>query len=139
MSQFRAAITLGPVISDEDLILEDVTLFQAIYQFFAIFWRVAFATVPPPNYWNGYGCFVVSLLEMCRSQATNLMTQQQFNPDERLAKVDSKTSASIAGRSFDEAIMQNELYRQHELKTGFEKYRIRKAKSAFDEAVEILE
>lgn len=28
-SQFRAAITLGPVISDEDMILEDVTLYQA--------------------------------------------------------------------------------------------------------------
>ena len=43
------------------------------------------------------GCFIVSLLEMCRSQATNLMTQHQYDPDERLAKGDSKASASIAG------------------------------------------
>lgn len=31
LSQFRTAVTLGPVISDEDLILEDVTLFQACW------------------------------------------------------------------------------------------------------------
>ena len=85
------------------------------------------------------GCFIVSLLEMCRSQATNLMKQQQFDPDERLAKGDLKASASVAGKSITEALMQDELYRQHELETGFEKYRIRKAKSAFDKAVDILD
>ena len=36
--------------------------------------------------------------------------------------------------------MQDELYAQHDLKkTGFEEYRITKAKKAFDEAVAILE
>jgi len=29
ISQFRTAITLGPQISDEDLILEDVSAFEA--------------------------------------------------------------------------------------------------------------
>ena len=61
MSQFRAAITLGPTIDEEDMILEDVTMFQAIWQFFAIGWRLFFATIPPPNYWGGSACFGVSL------------------------------------------------------------------------------
>ena len=62
MSQFRTALTLGPQISDDDMILEEVSFYEAIWQFFAIFWRFLFATVPPPNYWGGYGCFVVSLM-----------------------------------------------------------------------------
>ena len=84
------------------------------------------------------GCFVVSLLEMCRNQASNLMKQSKYDPDEGLAKGEIKASASIAGKSFDEAIMQNELYRQHELGTGFNEDRIRKAENAFAEAVNIL-
>ena len=43
------------------MILEEVSLYEAIWQFCAIFWRVLFATIPPPHYWNGYGCFGVSL------------------------------------------------------------------------------
>jgi len=31
ISQFRIAITLGPQISDEDMILEEVTLYEAIW------------------------------------------------------------------------------------------------------------
>jgi len=27
----------------------------------AIFWRLLFATIPPPNYWGGAGCFGFSL------------------------------------------------------------------------------
>lgn len=37
-------------------------MFEALWQFCAIFWRLVFATIPPPNYWGGYGCFVVSLM-----------------------------------------------------------------------------
>lgn len=44
------------------MLLEEVSLYEAIWQFFAIFWRVVFATIPPPNYWGGKGCFFISLL-----------------------------------------------------------------------------
>jgi len=44
------------------MILEEVSLYEAIWQFAAIFWRLLFALIPPPNYWKGYGCFVVSLM-----------------------------------------------------------------------------
>ena len=60
-SQFRTAITLGPQISEDDLILEDVSLYEALIQFLAIFWRFLFATIPPPNMSDGKWCFVISL------------------------------------------------------------------------------
>jgi len=43
------------------MILEEVSLFEALWQFAAIFWRLLFSLIPPPNYWGGYGCFVASL------------------------------------------------------------------------------
>lgn len=60
-SQFRAAITLAPQIDDEDMVVEEVSAGEAAWQFCAIFWRFIFASIPPPNYWGGYGCFCVSL------------------------------------------------------------------------------
>ena len=60
-SQFRGALTLGPQISEEDLILEDVTLYEALVHFLSIFWKFLFATIPPPNIANGKWCFVISL------------------------------------------------------------------------------
>jgi len=32
--------------------------------FLTFFWKVAFATVPPCEYWNGWACFVVSILQI---------------------------------------------------------------------------
>lgn len=43
------------------MIIEEVSLYEAVWQFAAIFWRFVFASIPPPNYWGGYGCFVGSL------------------------------------------------------------------------------
>jgi len=44
------------------MVLEEVTLYEAIFHFAAIFWKFVFASIPPPNYWGGYGCFFVSLM-----------------------------------------------------------------------------
>ena len=44
------------------MILEEVSLYEAIWQFCAIFWRLAFSIVPPANYGGGYPCFVCSLM-----------------------------------------------------------------------------
>lgn len=43
------------------MILEEVSGYEAVWQFAAIFWRFVFASIPPPNYWGGYGCFCASL------------------------------------------------------------------------------
>lgn len=60
-SQFRTALTLGPKINDEDLVVEEVSLYDAINQFLAIFWLFLFASVPPPSYADGKWCFFISL------------------------------------------------------------------------------
>lgn len=43
------------------MVLEDVTLSEALTHFCSIGWNVIFAIVPPANYWNGKGCFVTAL------------------------------------------------------------------------------
>ena len=43
------------------MVLEDVSLFQALTHFCSIGWNVIFALVPPADYWNGKGCFVMAL------------------------------------------------------------------------------
>lgn len=43
------------------MVLEDVTLYEAMCHFLAIGWNFLFALVPPPDYCSGYGCFVMSL------------------------------------------------------------------------------
>jgi len=43
------------------LIINDVSLSEALMHFVAITWKVAFAFVPPPHYWKGKAAFLVSL------------------------------------------------------------------------------
>ena len=52
---------LGPSIDEDSLILEDVSLSEALSHFVSIGWKVIFATVPPASMYGGYPCFVVSL------------------------------------------------------------------------------
>ena len=60
-SQFKNAIQLGPRINDENLIVEDVELSEAIAHFATIFWKVLFAIVPPPHWGGGWPAFIVAL------------------------------------------------------------------------------
>jgi len=41
--------------------IKDVSCFDTILHFFAIGWKCLFAAVPPPHYWSGWACFLVSL------------------------------------------------------------------------------
>ena len=59
------------------------------------------------------GCFVVSLQEMCRSEAGKLLSGESAN-SKRPANSDSLASAPIVGGSFDEAKKQDELYSRRE-------------------------
>lgn len=60
--QFLNAVLLGPKIDEDNLIVEEVSLYEAFVHFCSIGWYVLFALVPPSNYWNGKGRFVVSLM-----------------------------------------------------------------------------
>lgn len=61
-SQFKKACSLGPQIDQDNLILEDVTLSEALSHFASIFWKVFFATVPPIHIWGGKAAFVIALM-----------------------------------------------------------------------------
>ena len=61
-SQFKNAVMLGPTIDQDDLILVDVTLMEALSHFFTISWKVLFASVPPANIWHGKAAFVIALM-----------------------------------------------------------------------------
>ena len=43
------------------MILEEVTLSEALSHFVSIGWKVIFATVPPANIYGGWPCFIISL------------------------------------------------------------------------------
>lgn len=53
---------LGPQIDQDNLILEDVELGEALTHFASIFWKVLFALVPPPHYMGGKPAFIVALI-----------------------------------------------------------------------------
>ncbi len=36
--------------------------FDYIMHFLTVFWKVLFAFVPPTDYWNGWACFIVSIM-----------------------------------------------------------------------------
>jgi len=59
--QMKKSVQLGPSIDEEDMVLNDVTYGEAFTHFFAITWKCIFSLIPPPNYWGGKGCFVISL------------------------------------------------------------------------------
>ena len=52
---------LGPQIDEDDIQVQDVTMFEALMHFFTITWKVAFACVPPTHWGNGYPSFLIAL------------------------------------------------------------------------------
>lgn len=59
--QFLNAVSLGPVMDEEEQTLEEVTYWDAFCHFCAITWKVIFATVPPKDMYGGYPAFVIAL------------------------------------------------------------------------------
>ncbi|XP_048864191.1 sodium/calcium exchanger 1b isoform X1 [Brienomyrus brachyistius] len=63
--QFIEAITVsaGEDDDDEDCGEEKLpSCFDYVMHFLTVFWKVLFAFVPPTEYWNGWACFVVSII-----------------------------------------------------------------------------
>uniref|UniRef100_A0A7S3MX74 Sodium/calcium exchanger membrane region domain-containing protein n=1 Tax=Strombidium inclinatum TaxID=197538 RepID=A0A7S3MX74_9SPIT len=52
---------LGPQISEDDMILDDVTIMEALTHFATIGWKFIFAIVPPSKMGNGVPSFVVAI------------------------------------------------------------------------------
>lgn len=53
---------LGPQIDDENLIVEGVTLAEALTHFITIFWKAFFSLVPPREWGGGWPAFIVALV-----------------------------------------------------------------------------
>ncbi|XP_057596978.1 sodium/calcium exchanger 1 isoform X1 [Hippopotamus amphibius kiboko] len=63
--QFIEAITVSAGEDDEDDECGEEKLpscFDYVMHFLTVFWKVLFAFVPPTEYWNGWACFIVSIL-----------------------------------------------------------------------------
>ena len=59
--QFKNATQLGPSIDQDNLIVDHVTLFEALFHFGCIGWKLFFALIPPAQIWGGWASFVVAL------------------------------------------------------------------------------
>lgn len=63
--QFIEAITVSAGEDDDDDECAEEKLpscFDYVMHFLTVFWKVIFAIVPPTEYWNGWACFVVSII-----------------------------------------------------------------------------
>jgi solute carrier family 8 (sodium/calcium exchanger) len=52
---------LGPSISEDNMILDEVTMGEALTHFACIGWKFVFACVPPAKMGNGIPAFVVAI------------------------------------------------------------------------------
>mmetsp|Transcript_18143 Transcript_18143/g.31001 ORF Transcript_18143/g.31001 Transcript_18143/m.31001 type:complete len:221 (+) Transcript_18143:2267-2929(+) len=53
---------LGPSIDEENIIVDEVSLADALIHFVSIGWKFAFSLIPPHNYWGGAPCFFIALI-----------------------------------------------------------------------------
>nr|XP_055040459.1 sodium/calcium exchanger 1a isoform X1 [Misgurnus anguillicaudatus]XP_055040460.1 sodium/calcium exchanger 1a isoform X1 [Misgurnus anguillicaudatus] len=62
--QFVEAITVSSGDDDDDECGEEKmpSCFEYVMHFLTVFWKVLFAFVPPTDYWNGWACFIVSII-----------------------------------------------------------------------------
>ncbi|XP_058251977.1 solute carrier family 8 member 4b isoform X2 [Hemibagrus wyckioides] len=62
--QFVSAVTVSAGDDDEEESGEErlPSCFDYIMHFLTVFWKVLFAFVPPTEYWNGWACFLVSII-----------------------------------------------------------------------------
>jgi len=52
---------LGPQIDDENMIVDNVSLSEALTHFLTIFWKVVFSLVPPREWGGGWPAFGLAL------------------------------------------------------------------------------
>lgn len=62
--QFVEAITVSSGNDDDDECGEEKmpSCFDYVMHFLTVFWKIFFAFVPPTDYWNGWACFIVSIM-----------------------------------------------------------------------------
>ena len=61
-SQFKQAVMLCPKVDEDDLIVSQVEMGEALNHFATIGWKVLFALIPPCEYKGGWPAFFVALI-----------------------------------------------------------------------------
>ena len=59
--QFRMAVELKPSLDEDNMIMDDVTMGEAINHFLTMPWKVLFAIIPPSKMGGGWPEFIVAL------------------------------------------------------------------------------
>lgn len=59
--KFKKAVMLCPQVDEDDLIVQDVTLGEALTHFAIIGWNILFAFIPPVEWGGGKPAFIVAL------------------------------------------------------------------------------
>jgi len=60
--QFRQAVMLCPKVDEDDLIVSEVTLWEALCHFATMGWKILFSLIPPCEWGGGWPAFVVALI-----------------------------------------------------------------------------
>ena len=61
--EYPPSLSLGEDDDDDECGEEKLpSCFDYVMHFLTVFWKVLFAFVPPTEYWNGWACFIVSIL-----------------------------------------------------------------------------
>jgi solute carrier family 8 (sodium/calcium exchanger) len=60
-SQFLQAVMLSPTVDEDHLIVEDITLYEALVHFVTMFWKLLFALIPPTHQGGGWPAFCIAL------------------------------------------------------------------------------
>lgn len=60
--QFKKALILGPSLDSEEGDIDEIDGEEAFFHFWAMGWKLVFATIPPPKYCNGWAAFTGALI-----------------------------------------------------------------------------
>jgi solute carrier family 8 (sodium/calcium exchanger) len=60
--QFKKALILGPSLDSEEGDIDEIDGEEAFFHFWAMGWKLIFATIPPPKYCNGWAAFTGALI-----------------------------------------------------------------------------
>lgn len=59
--QFRQAVMLCPQVDEDDLIVSDVSMMEALTHFACMGWKILFALIPPCEWGGGWPAFAIAL------------------------------------------------------------------------------
>lgn len=59
--QFVQACMLSPVVDDDNFVVSQPDLYEALTHFATMFWKILFAIIPPVNWGGGWPAFIVAL------------------------------------------------------------------------------